>query len=429
VKRLFQLDDFVQNPMTHRSRNSAPHIRQIKGPDYALPWKISSHCDFFHYARAKSLYVARRIVTLPQFCARFPKLAALIKGRVVPDNTLLLSTLERRNRELEVLIEIGKALTSTVDHEHVLSLIMNQVSRLLKSQAWSLLLLNQLTGGLTFEIAVSPAAAKLKGLRLAPGQGVPGWVAEHGLPLLIADVRQDTRFSDMVDKASAFETRSVLCVPVRSKDHILGVIELTNGPGENAFTPADLQILSTISDYAAIAIENARNFSRISELVITDDLTGLYNGRHFHALLDEEIARVRRFGGRLSLIFIDIDYFKKINDTHGHLVGSRTLNELGQLIKQNLRKVCKPARYGGDEFVIILPNTGKNGALTLAERLLEIFRENTFFNDEDQPFHLTASLGIATFPDDAQNKDDLIRLADRAMYQVKETTRNAVRAI
>ncbi len=344
----------------------------------------------------------------------------------MPNNTLLLSTLERRNRELEALIEIGKALTSTIDHANVLTLIMDQVSRLLKSQAWSLLSLNEQTGELTFEIAVSPAAEKLKGLRLSRGQGIAGWVAEHGLPLLIADVRNDARFSDMVDKAAAFETRSVLCVPIRSKDHILGVIELVNGPEEDAFSDADLQILSTISDYAAIAIENARNFRRISELVITDDLTGLFNGRHFHALLEEEIERVRRFGGKLSLVFIDLDYFKKVNDTRGHLVGSRTLAELGQLIKKNLRKVCKPARYGGDEFVIILPNTSKNGAMTLANRLLNIFRNHVFYDDEAAPFQLTASLGISTFPDDAQSKDDLIRLADKAMYRVKESTRNAV---
>ena len=343
----------------------------------------------------------------------------------MPDNTQLLSTLERRNRELEVLIEIGKALTSTIDHEDVLNLIMNQISRLLKSQAWSLLLLNEQTGDLTFEVAFSPADTKLKGLQLAAGQGVAGWVAEHGLPLLITDVRDDCRFSAMVNAPSSFEIRSILCVPIRSKDHILGVIELANGPDETCFSQADLQILSTISDYAAIAIENARNFRCISELVITDDLTGLFNGRHFHDLLEEEIERVRRFGGQLSLIFIDFDFFKKVNDTHGHLVGSRTLSEIGELIRKNLRKVCKPARYGGDEFVIILPNTNKGGAMTLANRLLDLFRAHIFHSDEGVPFQLTASLGVATFPDDAQDKDRLILVADKAMYRVKETSRDA----
>lgn len=339
---------------------------------------------------------------------------------------LLLSALERRNRELEVLIEIGKALTSTLDLEAVLNLIMDQVSRLLKSRAWSLLLRDEKNGALTFEIAVSPVAERLKGLRLVRGQGVAGWVAEHGEALLIPDVRQDTRFSDQVERGARFVTHSVICVPIRSRDRVLGVIELVNGLEERPFTDADLQILATIADYAAIAIENARNFRRISELVITDDLTGLYNGRHLHTLLDEEIERINRFGGKLSLIFIDLDFFKKVNDTRGHMVGSRTLAEIGGLIKANIRKVCKAARYGGDEFVVILPNTGKEGALTLANRLREVFREHEFRDEALTPFKLTASFGLATYPDDAKSKDELVRLADQAMYRVKESTRDAV---
>lgn len=341
----------------------------------------------------------------------------------------LLKTLERRNRELEVLIEIGKALTSTVDLENVLTLIMDQVGRLLKAQSWSLLLRDEKTGILTFEISVSPAAENLKGREVAAGQGIAGWVAEHGKPLVVADVRDDDRYSDQFDRASSFIAQSVLCVPVRSKDHVLGVIELANGPNEKVFKEADLQILSTIADYAAIAIENARNFRRINELVITDDLTGLYNGRYLHTLIDEEIERVRRFGGKLSLIFIDLDFFKKINDTCGHLVGSRTLTEVGKLIKDNVRRICKSARYGGDEFVVVMPNTGKSGAMTLATKLCELFREYDFRDDNGVSFRMTASFGIATFPDDADSKDDLIRLADQAMYRVKETSRDAVLSI
>ncbi|MDT8440179.1 MAG: sensor domain-containing diguanylate cyclase [Desulfuromonadales bacterium] len=341
-------------------------------------------------------------------------------------DTHLLNALERRNRELEALIEIGKTLTSTVEIEEVLEVIMQQVSLLLKAQAWSMLLRNPETGELTFAISVSPAAEKIKGMTLARGQGIAGWVAENGEPLVIPDVRTDSRFSDQIDRASSFITQAVLCVPMRSKESVLGVIELVNGPNERIFKDADLQILATIADYVAIAIENARNFEKVKELVITDDLTGLYNSRHLHTLLDEEIERVKRFGGKMSLIFIDLDFFKQVNDTRGHLVGSRTLTEIGQLIKQNIRKICKAARYGGDEFVIILPNTGKSGAMTLATKLCELFREYDFVDDDGEPFKLTASFGLATYPDDAGSKNDLIRLADEAMYRVKEQTRDAV---
>jgi diguanylate cyclase (GGDEF)-like protein len=341
-------------------------------------------------------------------------------------DTHLLKILERRNRELEVLIEIGKALTSTLELENVLTLIMDHASRLLKTEAWSLLLRDERSGELTVEITYSPVAKTLKGMKVPSGHGIAGWVAEHGEALVIADVSEEERFSDYFDKASSFTTKSALCVPVCSKHHVLGVIELLNGPSEKVFKKADLQILSTIADYAAIAIENARNFMRISELAITDDLTGLYNGRYLHILIEEEIDRVHRFGGKLSLIFIDLDYFKKVNDSCGHLVGSRTIAEVGKLIKDNVRKISKSARYGGDEFVIVLPNTGKSGAVTLANKLRELFRDYDFRDDKDVPFRLTASFGIATFPDDAQSKDDLIRMADRAMYRVKETSRDAV---
>lgn len=334
--------------------------------------------------------------------------------------------LERRNEELETLVEIGKALTSTLDLREVLSIIMEKVSLLLKPKTWSLLLLDEKTDELKFEIAVSPVAERLKDIRLRKGEGIAGWVALHGEPVLIPNVNEDLRFAREIDIAIAFTTRSIVCVPLKSKNRILGVIELVNSLEEGLFSEADLKIVCTMADYAAIAIENARYFEKVHELAITDDLTGLRNSRHLLDLLDYEIDRARRYGNPLSLVFLDLDFFKDINDTHGHLVGSRLLTEMAQLINKHVRKSDVAARYGGDEFVVVLPNTGKDGAFTMASNLRRLIKDHYFLAEEGYRIRLTASFGVASYPADAQSKVALLRLADQAMYRVKDTTRDGI---
>src|SRR5512134_397219 len=167
------------------------------------------------------------------------------------------TALRRRDAELATMVEIGKALTSTLKLEEVLQVIMERVSSLLKPKAWSLLLLDEPSGELVFEIAVSPTDVDLKGARLARGEGIAGWVAEHGEPLLIPDVSKDPRFCDAIDRAASFTTRSVICIPVKSRERTLGVVELVNSLDEESFSEADLKLLTTIADFAAIAIENA----------------------------------------------------------------------------------------------------------------------------------------------------------------------------
>ena len=333
----------------------------------------------------------------------------------------------RSQQELEILTEIGKALTSSLDLEEVYRMVMDKVSRLLTPDSWSLLIVDEITEELSFVIAVSPAAAELKKVRLAPGEGIAGWVARHGEPLLVPDVSLDDRFSAQVDRKSGFTTRSIICVPLKTRDRTLGVIQLINGLDQGEFARTDLNILSTIADFAAIAIDNARLMEKVSQLTITDELTGLYNDRRFHALLDYEIERAHRSDTELSLVFIDLDHFKQVNDTFGHLTGSRLLREVGQVIRKNTRKINHAARYGGDEFVILLPDTDQEGALGMINNLRQNLQDEDFRADDGTPLKVTASFGIATYPAHASTKEELIRLADEAMYDVKKSTRDGVK--
>lgn len=350
----------------------------------------------------------------------------MTRENLTPRKGGTLAALRRRNDELETMVELGKALTATLDLGEVLNAVMTSVCQTIKASTWSLLLLDERSQELIFEVVVSPAAERLKGKRLPVGRGIAGWVATHGQSLLLPDVRQDDRYSAEYDKDNLFTTRSIACVPLRSAENIIGVIELIN-PFDEGFVDEDLLLLSTIADFAAIAIENARNYQRIQQLVITDDLTGLYNARHMSKLIEIEVERAGRYNKEVSLVFIDLDFFKMVNDTHGHLIGSLLLSEFGEFLQKKIRKIDFAARYGGDEFVLVLPETSKSGALVLCNHLIDGLRQHQFLADTGIPMtQLTASLGIATFPEDAANKEELVSKADQAMYFVKEHTRNGV---
>lgn len=340
----------------------------------------------------------------------------------------LLKELKRNIDELRVFNEIGKALTSTLDIHEVLGLIMEQVGDLLRPANWSLLLVSDDRRELVFEIAVGPGGAALKGLRVRIDEGIAGYVAREGRVLLVPDVGSDPRFSARFDEASRFTTRSILAVPMKSRGRVLGVIELVNGPDQPVFDDTDARTLSSIADYAAIALENARNFQRVQELTIQDEHTGLYNARHLGRVLEAEVHRARRFGHKLSLIFFDLDRFKQVNDTHGHQVGSAILRECGEVMQRALRSVDVATRYGGDEFVCLLPETGKEAALACAARLRDELVRHSFLKDQGLDLRITASFGVATFPDDAESAHELMRRSDVAMYRVKQSTRDAISA-
>src|ERR687887_625363 len=284
---------------------------------------------------------------------------------------------ERKAQEVNIFHDVAKALTSSLDLDSILQTIMDKMAEYFRPENWSLLMVDEEKNELYFAIAVGDAAEALKNGRLKVGEGIAGWVAKHGERLIVADVYTDPRFAKRIDEMTEWETRSIICVPLRSKHRVLGVIQLVN-VDMAGFKDDEVFFLQSLCDYAAIAIENARAVEKIQELTITDDVTGLYNARHLYKTLEAEVYRSARFGYEFSVLFIDLDHFKRVNDTYGHLVGSKLLSEIGYLIKAQLRLIDFAFRYGGDEFVVLLPQTGKDQALVGAKRLRDTLRTSTF---------------------------------------------------
>src|SRR5689334_22695948 len=289
---------------------------------------------------------------------------------------------DRKIQEVGIFHDVAKALTSSLDLDSILQTIMEKMAEYFKPDNWSLLMVDEEREELYFAIVVGKAAEALKNVRLKVGEGIAGWVAKHGERVVVPDVYTDPRFAKRIDEMTKWETRSIICVPLRSKLRVLGVIQLVNVNMQH-FTDQESFFLQSICDYAAIAIENARSVEKIQELTITDDCTGLYNARHLHRTLETEVYRSSRFGYEFTVLFIDLDHFKQVNDTHGHLIGSKLLAEIGYQIKSHLRLIDYAFRYGGDEFVVLLPQTGKESGLVVARRLLDSFRNNRLLKDDN----------------------------------------------
>lgn len=337
-----------------------------------------------------------------------------------------ITELKRQIERLSLFHEVGKALASTLDLQKILQTIMEKISDFLQPDTWSLLMLDDKTHELYYEMAIGTDANQLKDIRVRMGEGIAGWVAESGEPILVEDIKTDSRRMVRRDGSAHPEAQSIVCVPVKGREKILGVIELVNTLSKERFHEEDIPILKNLADYAAIALENARYVKRIHELTITDDCTALYNARHLNFVLDAEIYRSTRYGYEFSVIFIDLDHFKQVNDTHGHLMGSKLLWFIGDLIKSHLRLIDYAFRYGGDEFVVLLPQTSKRNALMVVRRLRELLNSRIFFVEEGLNVKVTASFGIAGFPDDARTRRELLHLADEAMYLVKNSTRDNI---
>jgi diguanylate cyclase (GGDEF)-like protein len=337
---------------------------------------------------------------------------------------------------LKQLIQVGIALTSERDFSRLLERIVTEARRFTNCEAGTLFLRDGDT--LRFAVTQNDVLAQRMGeremrlqlaaqpLRLTQ-RSLAGYVALTGRPLCLPDAyrvppSRPYVFNQDFDVRLHYQTGSVLVVPLYdAMRDIIGVLQLINARNEaGEVVPFDSELESLVqalASQAAVAIRNAR----LEELSFRDALTGVYNRRYFTLRVDEEAKRHTRFAEPMSLVLLDIDHFKAINDGLGHRAGDDALKETAQLIVANSRSFSIVTRYGGDEFAVLLVNTPKSGAVKYAQRIRDVIERHTFAHGP-----LTVSVGIASLPDDVLAAEDLVPAADRALYAAKRLGRNAI---
>jgi diguanylate cyclase (GGDEF)-like protein len=323
-------------------------------------------------------------------------------------------------------IEFSKALVSAYDMETLLTAVLERIKAIIPAQNWSLMLIDPQTGELYFAVVVGVAPEKVKNIRLKPGEGIAGAVVRTGTPIFIPDVNQDPRFSARVDVTTGFETRSIIALPLIVRGAVIGVFEVVNVQEERFFREKYLPHLTILADYVAIAVDNVRNLQKLEARTFIDEVTGFYNSRYLIHEVDRLIPQHLLTGEHFSLVFLDLDNFKTVVDTYGHLRGSRVLGEVARVFHALLGPDDSLVRYGGDEFIILLPRRPQADALELTRRLRLALNQTSFLRDEGLEIKITASYGIATVPEDAQDREKLLLIADRAMFGSKGRGRNRI---
>jgi diguanylate cyclase (GGDEF)-like protein len=315
-------------------------------------------------------------------------------------------------KEMEVLFEISKMIQWTEDPEKTFTMLLDLIGEAIPYQNATLFLMDKTEGVLQSALTVGDSIDLIPEVQFDHGAGFSCWVAKEKKPVLLKDLRADRK--DLVSDIASF-----LSIPLMVQGELIGVLNLSHSKA-GAFDEDDLRLLTLISGQAASAIHKHLMYKEMETLAITDGLTSLYNRRHFQEQLPAEIQRARRYMHEFSLIMIDIDNFKVYNDTCGHKVGDAILQELGALLKRCARASDVVARYGGDEFVMLLPCTGRGNAAAAAERIRAIIEKCTFPRRKK----LTVSMGVASFPQDAEDGGEIVARADEALYTAKRLGKN-----
>jgi diguanylate cyclase (GGDEF)-like protein len=339
-----------------------------------------------------------------------PDLAARLRER----QRALRTRLERR----DALIEIVRAVNATLEPGKIAEIAVDHAAGWIPASCWAVVV-GDPSGQLSvladrgFQPDLGPAVYSVAQL-----------VMDTGHAFVSADLARDTRVA--YGGAAA-----VVAFPLRCRGDRLGALvglDRTPASAEPRLGSSVLSAVNVLLEPVSAALNSALLLKRTEALSVTDDLTHLYNSRYLGQVLRRETKRASRSGRPLSLLFLDLDGFKSVNDSHGHLCGSRALVEAADLIRRSARETDIVARFGGDEFSLVLPETGHDGALAVGERIRERIAAHAFLAGEGLNIHLTVSVGVATLPDAATSADELLRAADSAMYQVKARGKDGIQA-
>jgi diguanylate cyclase (GGDEF)-like protein len=334
----------------------------------------------------------------------------------------LCNSYDKRKKDMGILNMVTTRLNEVKEPEELYETIMDMSVQLAHAERGSLMLMENGNAYLTIKAAKGINKKLLKEMKIKVGEGVAGRVFGEGIPLIVYDIEKDERI--LFPRKPSYKTGSFISIPLKLGEKTIGVLNLSDKLKGEAFSEEDMTLLSSFASYASIALERSMYYSlvgHLKELSITDSLTGLFNKRYFEERFFEELQRSERHNLSFSLAMLDIDDFKLFNDTEGHLSGDEILKNIANIAKESTRIIDIIARFGGEEFAIIMPQTEKDEAFFVAERIRKSVREQLshtwkYFPKE----HITVTVGVATFPSDGEDMKNLIRNADRALYTGKK---------
>ena len=333
--------------------------------------------------------------------------------------------LEEEVSALRDLIGVARTVVSTLELDQVLQVILTSAMRFADVPAGSIALYDSVQGELTLNAhqGLTPEFVETERWVIRSG-GVTERVVSGGEILFVNDTENTTFFMNPVTLKEGI--RSLACIPLKVQSRIVGILYLDDFvPRE--FDRERMKLLDVLASFAAMAIDNAQLHARTRLMAITDALTGLYNRRYFQQMFSRELSRAVRYSKPLSLIMMDVDDFKKFNDTYGHPHGDKVLGAMGDILLEALRGTDFAFRYGGEEFIVLLPETDFSSALHVAGRL----RESVELKSAEElrgiaPHGVTASVGVVSYPRDGETRDDLLKSVDELLYRAKEHGKNRV---